>query len=120
MQCFRVRARIDVEAFEGDGRGIGDRVQARLFLDNDPAHKVSFSLSHLDFMRVVPGTDREVEEMWDRAIAEMAQRLANELTYAGLQQFRNPIAVQSHLSSAQDRSRSGLRNPGVTLVAFEI
>ena len=113
-------ARIVVEGFDGDGREINDHLRALLFIDDEPMREVTFSLSHIDFMRTNAESIDDVADGWNRAIEEMAKRLAAELTYAGLLRFDNPINVQSHLSSFTEPNRSGLRVPGTVLVEFEI
>ena len=113
-------ATIVVEDFDGDGRGLHDHLWARLNIDGVPTYTVTFNMSHIDFMRISGDSVDEISDLWDRAIEEMAARLAAEVTYAGLLRFDNPISVQSHVSSAVGEHRSGLREPGTVLVTFEI
>jgi len=115
------KAKIVVADFTGTGRDVSDHLRARLYIDDVPTHKVTFSLSHLDIMRIDAESPDAIEDVWDRAIEEMSRRLAAELTYAGLLGFTNPINVQSHLSSfGSEAFRRGLRRPGAVLVTFEI
>lgn len=114
-------AKIVVDDFDGDGREVWDHLRARLFIDDVPTHKVTFGLSHLDFMTANTESVDDIDDVWDRAIEEMSRRLVAELTYAGLVRFTNPINVQSHLTSlGVETPRRGLRKPGTVLGTFEI
>ncbi len=111
---------IVVEDFEGDGRRPEDLLRARILLNGIPACEVTFSLSHLDFMRTNEMSFDEIADVWDCAIEEMATRLASELNYSGLQRFATPISVHSHVSSLRGPHRAGLRQPSVVLATFQI
>ena len=114
-------AKIVVDDFDGDGREVWDHLRARLYIDDVPTHKITFGLSHLDFMTSNTESVDDIDEIWDRAIEEMSRRLVAELTYAGLVRFTNPINVQSHLTSLRvETPRRGLRKPGTVLGTFEI
>ncbi|MEO6123144.1 MAG: hypothetical protein ABIR32_05500, partial [Ilumatobacteraceae bacterium] len=114
---------VDVVVEEFVDLGLDGHLRARLYVDQRPAKLVVFTLNDLDRIRSAAETESEIEDIWRSCIAEMLGCLRLEMQFTSMKNLPNPVALASHLPSAQpiaDVDPPPFRVPGTVLARFDV